>query len=483
MILTIDVGTTTFKGALFDSSGKLILSESLPMRICSNGQSSHECDPRQWADALSAICRKFASNGPIRAIVVSGNGPTLVPVLGTPVCEAGSLKAPTAMARLWLDRRATAEAAEISTRMGLFVDASFSLPKALYLYRQERELYDRTLWFLSSFDFINYLLTDQARAVLHAEDSQRWYWTDWMIQEIGLDTGKFPPFCKAGELVGEVTSLAADCLGLTAGTPVFAGGPDFFTSILGTGAVELGRVCDRSGTSEGINLCTAIPLDDSRLMTYLHPIKPYYNVSGIISTSGKAIGWAKDIFGFGQASFEKMYLEMAKAAPGAGGLVFLPYLSGERAPIWDPEARAVFNGLSLSSGVPEMLRAVAEGVCLAMRDVITVMEDLGGAVKQLRITGGPAESVFLNQLKADVTGKEVLVPAVQDAELVGSLVVALTALGDYPSLASAADDIVRIGSSYQPDPKLESIYTELFGQYRATYRNLKKARIGEGEIR
>jgi xylulokinase len=476
MIFTIDVGTTTFKGALFNDDGSLHTLESLPMSIVSDTEGSYECDPRQWSDALGAICKKFSEIGKIRAVVVSGNGPTLVPVLGRPLCKAGVLGADAGLAKLWLDRSAVDEALEISQRIGSFVDPSFSLPKALKLFRNQRKIYDKTLCFLSSFEFINYLLTGETATVLHADDSRRWYWTDDILMQLGLDSRKFPPFCKPGDSIGNVSLLAEQCLGIPKETPVFAGGPDFFMSILGTGAVEPGRVCDRSGTSEGINLCTHKPLDDGRLMTYLHPIKPYYNVSGIISTSGKAIGWAKNLFGFAGLSFDSLYAEMAKAKAGSGGLIFLPYLSGERAPIWDPDARGVFNGLSLSAGCPELLRSVAEGVCLAMRDVISVMEELGGKVGQLRITGGPAESRFLNQLKADVTRREVLVPAIQDAELVGSLVVAMYALGDYSSLAEAAEQLVGIESVYRPDPSVDGLYADLFARYRETYRNLKNIR-------
>jgi xylulokinase len=208
-------------------------------------------------------------------------------------------------------------------------------------------------------------------------------------------------------------------------------------------------------------------------MAYRHPIDPYYNVSGIISSSGQAIGWAKNLFGLGEATYDRMYEEMAKAQPGANNLVFLPYLCGERAPIWDAKARGVFNGLALETGRAEMLRSVAEGVCFAMRDVITVMEELGAEVGELRLSGGPTHSAFLNQLKADITRREVLIPLITDAELVGDLIIALTEKKRYASLAEAAENLVTIQKRYTPDPTLKSLYEDLFGVYRSTYRNLK----------
>jgi len=278
-------------------------------------------------------------------------------------------------------------------------------------------------------------------------------------------------------LIGTVTALAGKTLALPVGIPVFAGAPDFYVSILGTGTVEVGQVCNRSGTSEGINLCTRKPLGDPRLMTYHHPVTPLYNVSGIISTSGKAIEWAKNLVGSRDVPFSELYATMAEAEPGSGGVVFLHYLSGERAPIWDPQARAVFSGLNLDTGKRELLRSVAEGICFAMRDVITVMEELGSEVGQLRITGGPSESDFMNQLKADITGREVLIPAIQDAELVGCLIIALKALGLVASYREASHAVVKTKHLFMPDPKLQKIYDKLF----TTYRSLKEGHIPKKE--
>ncbi|MGB4405552.1 MAG: FGGY-family carbohydrate kinase [Sphaerochaeta sp.] len=466
MILTIDLGTTTLKAALFSEAGILCSTSHATIGTQPN---YHEINPILWSKALSNVCNALGSLSSVNSVVISGNGPTLVPVLGYPESKEGVLFAKTGMARTWLDRRPVAESAEISEVLGTFVDAGFFLPKALYLFRNEKQTYEESRWLLSSHEYLDYLLTGVAKAIIHSDDSQQWYWTESLVTKLGMDTDKFPPFCNPGELIGTVTALASNTLALPVGTPVFAGAPDFYVSILGTGTVEVGQVCNRSGTSEGINLCTRKPLADPRLMTYHHPVSPLYNVSGIISTSGKAIEWAKNLVGDGDVSFSELYATMAEAEPGCGGVVFLPYLSGERAPIWDPDARAVFSGLNLETGKRELLRSVAEGTCLAMRDVITVMEELGSEVGQLRITGGPSESDFMNQLKADITGREVLIPAMQDAELVGCLIIALKAVGHFASYREASHAVVQTKHLFIPEPKLQKVYDELF----ATYRSLK----------
>ncbi|AEV28029.1 pentulose/hexulose kinase [Sphaerochaeta pleomorpha str. Grapes] len=469
MILTLDIGTTTLKGALFDDAGTLC-----SFKYATVPSQGFLIDPFQWSLALKTVCSSFPSLSEVDTVTISGNGPTLVPVFGNVEDRGGILSCDSAMARLWHDRRATQESEEVSRLANSFVDASFSLPKALYVYNREPEIYEKTKFFLSSYDFFNYLLTGEAKTILHAKGSERWYWNDMILEQLALDKTKFPAFCYPGQLIGTVSSLASLCLGIGAGATVYAGAPDFFVSILGTGAVSLGRVCDRSGTSEGINLCTKEPLGDNRLMAYRHPIKPYYNVSGIISSSGQAILWAKNLFGLKEASYDRLYEEMAEAKPGSGNLIFLPYLCGERAPIWDAKARGVFNGLALETGRAEMLRSVAEGVCFAMRDVITVMEDLGAKVGELRLSGGPTHSTFLNQLKADITRREVLIPMITDAELVGDLIIAQTAKNRYASLSEAAEDLVSIKKRYTPNPAVQGLYEDLFAVYRSTYQKLKE---------
>ncbi|MCK9287999.1 MAG: FGGY-family carbohydrate kinase [Sphaerochaetaceae bacterium] len=473
MILSIDMGTTTAKAAVFIASGACIDLVSCQYDSVDFYQDSIEIAPMQWAKALLSLTSRIPGKASIRAVVVSGNGPTVSPVFGDPIYEDSLLYAASGNARLWLDRRAVDESEQISRVVDAFVDSSFVLPKILYLYKNDRRLYDKTKWFLSSYEYVNYLLTGEAKAVLHAPDALRWYWDEHMLEQLGLDSKKFPTFCFPGDIVGTVTAQASRALDIPFGIPVFAGGPDFLVSIIGCAAVEPSQVCNRTGTSEGVNLCSKVPFDDDRLMTYLHPIKPYYNISGIISTSGKAIEWVKKLLGFNTMAYSDIYALMARSAPGANNLIFLPYLCGERAPIWDPYAKGVFNGLSLETQPEHLLRSVAEGICFAIRDVLEVMEESRGAIGDIRITGRLAENPFMNQLKADITGHRVLVPEIRDAELVGSMIIAMKALKEFDSLDEAASSLVKIETYLDPNEHLKAMYDDLFVEYHATYENLK----------
>jgi xylulokinase len=471
MILAIDVGTTTIKAGLFSEEGRLLRKSFFENEIDCNGVHC-ECNPVQWIFGLRTALSSLDNLEEVEAIAVSGNGPTIVPVFSDPYLAGEELQVDTGNARLWLDRRADEEADIVSETLGAYVDPSFFLPKALNIARKYQQVYENTKHFLFSNDFIDYILTGRAKIAFPSEGLKRWYWNNSLLESLRLDIGKFPEFMRPGECVGSIQRAAAHYFGLPHGAPVFTGGPDFLASILGTGATTPGRVCNRSGTSEGINLCSRRHEPDERLMCYEHPVEPYYNVSGIISTSGKAIEWAKGLFGLHGQCFTELYANVAESPPGAGNLIFLPYLAGERAPIWDPDAHGVFNGLSLDTSQNDMLRAVVEGVCFSIRDVIRVMEELGHEVDDLRITGGPAQSDFLNQLKADITGKSVVIPTVKEAELVGDAVIAMTGAGKYGSFAEAAEEIVVAEKRYYPEKDKKELYDELFTVFRNTYNSL-----------
>jgi xylulokinase len=468
MLLVVDIGTSAFKSALYGFDGECRASAAVPLSFVSR-ESRHETEPEQWVRAFETCCRRLGPLGDVEALVISGNGPSLIPITGD-----GGLRPETAVARLWLDRRAAEEAAVVSALVGSFVDPSFFLPKALWIKNREPELYEKARCFLFCPEYLAYVLTGETRTVFPAEGLDRWYWDDGLLEKLALDPAKFPPFIAAGDTIGTLLPEAVKLFGFSKPVPVIAGGPDFFSAILGSGTASPGEACDRSGSSEGINVCTEKRIVDPRLMDYGHPVKPWWNLSGIISTTGKAVDRMMAILGLGPGAYDDFFALAAEAPPGAGGLIFLPYLAGERTPLWDPKAKGVFMGLDLDSGRAELARSTAEGICFAIRDVITVIEEAGAPVRKLRLTGGPAASAFLNQLRADVSGREVLVPAVRDAELLGNVCTGAAALGKYGSAGEAAAVLVKTARTYHPDMKKTGLYENIFTQYRELYVSLKE---------
>jgi xylulokinase len=472
VLLVVDIGTSALKAALYGFGGECRAQAASPLSILSRG-GRYEAGPEAWLRAFGDCCRRLGPLEKAEALVISGSGPTLVPVTGEPACGGEGLRLGAAPARLWLDRRDREEAALVSEVMGDFVDPGFFLPKALGIKRRDPGLYEKTRVFLSCPEYLACALTGEARTVFPSEGFDRWFWNGEVLEKLGLEKEKFPPFIAPGDTVGVLLPRPAAYFGFSGPVPVIAGGPDFFAAIPGSGAVRPGDACDRSGSSEGINVCTEKRITDSRLMSYGHPVKPWWNLSGIISTTGKAVDQVMGILGLRAGAWEEFFALAAEAAPGAGGLLFLPYLAGERAPLWDPRARGVFAGLGLDTGRAEMARAAAEGICFALRDVVSVMEEAGAPVRNLRVSGGPGASGFLNQLKADVSGRQVLVPAARYAELPGNACTGAAALGKYGSVGEAAAALVKTDRVFHPDEKKAPLYEERFARYRELYRSLK----------
>jgi xylulokinase len=479
MLLTIDIGTSIFKSAIWDFDGKRQAFASVPLSISRNEGLRHEADGGQWLKAFEDCCHVLGANiklNSVETIIICGNGPSLTPVLAAPSIEGGSdgnsFGLHLAPSRLWLDRRAVEAAKQVSALAGGFVDPGFYLPKALDIKINEGPLYENTMFFLGCPELLAYALTGEARTVFPSDGFERWFWNDSILERLGLDKGKFPPFIRPGEVFGQLIPEVANRFGFKPYTPVISGGPDFFAAILGSGTIKPGQVCDRAGTSEGINACTPRRIIDERLMSYKHPVKPFWNLSGIVSTTGKAIEWGHSLLGL--ETYEAFYALAQTARPGAGGLVFLPYLAGERAPVWDPSKRGVLRGLGLSTGRPEFARSVLEGICFAIRDITVIMEEGapskegGSIIEELRVAGALSNSDLLNQIKADITKKPVLVPCQKETELMGLAIIGSCALGKYASFAEAASALVKIDKEFLPDAKNAVIYDELFGEYLKT---------------
>ena len=466
MILAIDIGTTAVKCALFAGGegagagaaapGSCIAVERAP--VAAEGV-RQETDARLWSHAVrAAVAGLPRAAEAVTACVVTGNGPTLIP------CNAAGV--PVGAALTWLHARARREAREVAERTGIVVDASFPLPKALWLARQRPAMYERSAWLLSCAEWVVFRLTGCAHTAIGAEGFDRFYWSEEALSAVGLDPGRFPPFAIAGVEIGRVTAAAAAAFGIAAGARVYAGAADFQMALIGSATVEAGRTLDRSGSSEGINYASPVPVDDPRLIAAPHLIAGLHNVGGVTSASGRALQWLAESAAPAPVALSAAVERGAAAPAGARRALFLPYLSGERTPHWNPQASAAFLGLTLRHGWDEMARAVLESVGFAIRQIIAILAEHDCRVERLTACGGPARFAAWNQIKADVTGVPVQTLANPEADLVGCACVALTAEGYFDDLAGAAAALVRPGREYQPDRSLAELYAELFDAYQ-----------------
>jgi xylulokinase len=470
VILAVDVGSSAVKAGLFSDSGALAKTARAELRASTRRDPrgaplAHEVDPSAWIEAIASIAPALLGEARhVEWVVVSGNGPTLLP--------ADAEGRPLHDALTWMDRRASEEAEDASAAAGAFIDPSFALPKALWFKRQRPAIYERTAAFLSCPEYVVRVLTGESTTIVPA-GYERHYGDASLRADLGLDPSKFPPLARPGATIGRVVAAGEAATGIPAGARVVAAGPDFLAALVGTATVAPGRACDRAGTSEGVNLCASRATDDARLLSVPHIVPPYTNLSAYVSTSGAAVDWWRAAAGCRDVDYDAFFAEAGRAAAGASRVVFLPYLAGERAPIWDAAARGAFIGLSLGHGRAEMSRAVIESIAFAMRDIIEVMEEVGAPVAELRATGKPTQSELWNRIKADITGRPISLPECGEPELMGDACFGLAAAGRYASLAEAAEDLVRMRATFEPDRSAKGLYDELFGVYREAYAALK----------
>jgi len=455
--LTVDVGSSQVKAGLVSEEGRLLSSARRPVRIIhGEGPNEHETEAGEWVEAaFEAMAETLQGQAAPRALAVSGNGPTLVALdaAGRPLGRALS----------WMDRRASSEAALVSRLAGLPIDASFYLPKALWFARRHPEA-GRIRRFMSCPEHLLFELTGEAWTYLPDPGYQPYIWSDALIEGAGLEASLFPPFIEPGIRAGGLRPQAAARLGLPPGIPAFAGFPDFLAGLVGAGIVEEGMAGDRGGTSEALNIAARAPYPGRGLLSLPHAIPGLWNLSGGLSTSGKALEWLAANLGLGDVG---ELLGLAESAePGARGLVFLPYLAGERAPLWDPDRRAAFVGLSLSHGRAEMARAACEALCFGLRFPAELAAAAGFPPTVLRTLGLLGRNPFMASTKAAILGLPLEIPEVQDSELVGDAAACAKGLGDHADLRTASKAMARMAGRVEPAAGTEERYEEAYGLWK-----------------
>ncbi len=266
-----------------------------------------------------------------------------------------------------------------------------------------------------------------------------------------------------------MTTLA----GLIEGTPVVAGGLDAACSTLGAGVCLPGQTQEQGGTAGGMSICTAEALAHKSLILSTHVVPGLYLLQGGTTSCGGALKWFRQELGGGK-SFDELTAEAEKIPAGAEGVVFLPYMAGERSPIWDPEAKGVFYGLGYDKTRAHMIRAVLEGTAYSLEHNLRVAREVGAEVETMNATGGAANSRLWMQIKADVTGKTIRVPASDNASTLGAAILAGVGCGIYAGCEEAVKKTVAITRVHQPDPEKREVYRRRMELYLRLYEDLKQ---------
>ena len=360
-----------------------------------------------------------------------------------------------------MDTRVTSEVPDLEAATGVAGWALGVLPAARWLERNEPESASRVQWYLNTWEWATLRLTGvAARTISLGQDAM----SAQKAVRAGLAANRLPPVLAAGAMVGEVTPTAAAELGLSAGIPVFAGTVDSFASFHGAGLVDAGDAIDTGGTSGGLAVYWDALVAVPGAWVAPAPLPDRWMVGGAMTATGKALDWFADQV-VGGVDATTLVRAAASIEPGAQGLLFLPYLAGERSPIWDPQARGAFVGLTLAHGAQHLARAIMEGAAFALRQVATPILAAGLRIDELRVTGGTASHEAWNQMKADVLGVTVAVPEVIDAALLGAAILAAVGKGWYPDTVAAIRGMVRIDHRCEPIPANRAIYDALFDAY------------------
>lgn len=456
-ILGIDLGTTEVKVALVTLDGRLLALGRAGYRTETDTETGRaEQDPDAWWGALTTAIRFVTASGraEILAIAVDGHGPSLVAVDGD--------GRPTRPSVIWQDTRATAEQAELAAATGLEGWSLAGLPAALWVERNEPDVAARTRWYLATWEFVGLRLTGRAATTLAYDQP---FPDAAVLEAAGIPSRRVPETIRAGTVLGGLSHGAADELRLAAGIPVVAGVVDAWASFHGAGMTKRGDAIDVGGAAGGFGVYWDEPIRVPGSFVTIAPLPGLFSIGGAMAATGRAIDWFNAEIVGSSGTVEALLEEAATTPAGADGALFLPYLAGERSPIWDPTARGAFVGLTLDHRRGHLARAILEASALAIRHVAAPILAAGIRVDEMRVCGGPARSEAWNQIKADVTGFSVEVPAILETAVLGAAILGATGIGAYPDVPAAIRGMTHVSRRLEPRSELRDLYDAAYQAY------------------
>jgi xylulokinase len=486
LLAGLDLGTSACKCAVINTDGVLLASASRPYPVHSPHPGWAEQDPQDWfhsaVDSLRAALEeaeaKSHSKPRIAAIGLSGQ-------MHTTVC-LGPDGLPLRPAILWSDTRSAAMVKQINRQVGIDqlrawtgnrLAAGFTLATWQWLRRHESEVFRRTRWILLPKDALRLQLTGEigtepsdASATLLFDPFQR-AWSRALLDALHLDPAVLPQLHSSQAVAGGLLAVPAQLAGLPGGIPVVFGGSDQSMQALGSAIIRPGQVSAAIGTGGQIFAPLAAPIPDpsGRLHLFCHALPDLWHLEAAILSAGASLHWLRDQIASG-SSFTELADAAAAVPPGSEGLYFLPYLSGERTPYFDPQRRAGFIGLSMRHTRAHLVRAVMEGVVFAMRQGLDLIRALGVQPAEIAISGGSARHPLWRQLQADIYGVPVRsTPGSANVAAVGAALLAGVGVGAFSSADEACTAVRQSageGSLTLPDPDRAARYTILYEGYR-----------------
>jgi xylulokinase len=493
-LLGIDIGTSACKVTLFSVNGETVAQESGDFRIYRPAPGWAEQDPNEWWDVSAAAVKRLLSASGVSASRIAGVGVDGQSWSAIPIDKDGKVLRNTP---IWMDMRAADICRDVAERFpeeeifsvcGNPFKPSYTTPKILWYQREEPRLFEKTSKILQSNAFIVFRLTGELSHDLsqgyglHFFDMRNLRLDSDAAHRLGIDSSLIPPLCASHRVVGAVTREAAAYTGLAEGTPVVAGGLDAACGTLGAGVLAEEQTQEQGGQAGGMSICVESYRADPRLILSPHVVPGVWLLQGGTVGGGGALKWAEAELGAaerveaearGVSPFRVLDEVAGRVAAGSDGVVFLPYLSGERSPIWDERAKGVWYGLDYSKTRAHLIRAVLEGVAFSLRHNIETAHEAGAEAGVLYAIGGGACSKLWNQIKADVTGHEIVVTGAESATGAGAVMLAGVGAGVYNTFDEAVSVFVKENAQYEPIPGNKDIYERGYETYRALYEQLR----------
>lgn len=501
-LLGIDIGTSACKIAIFDEDGQVKASASQAYQVYYPSPGWAEQNPEEWWMAVGCAIKKALEKGKIDPADIAGIGIDGQSWSAIPIDREGEVLANTP---IWMDTRAADICEKVGARIGedrIFdvcgnpFKPSYTTPKILWYKEQLPEVYKHTYKVLQSNSYIGFKLTGQVSQELtqgyghHCYNMRTGQWDLDMCRELGVDTGMLPDIYACHDVIGTVTEKAAKECGLVEGIPVVAGALDAACGTLGAGVIHSGETQEQGGQAGGMSICLDTYKSDKRLILSHHAVPGQWILQGGTVGGGGVMRWMEQEFAdyerqkgaeLGKSSLD-LFNELAEKIPaGSDGVVFLPYMSGERSPIWDPNAKGMFYGLDFSKTKGHFIRAAMEGVAFSLRHNIEVAEEAGAYASELRSMGGSANSILWTQMKADVTGKKIVVPSSDTATTLGAVILAGVGVGMYADFEEAVKKTVVLKREHIPNPEVKEAYDRNYKIYLELYKNLKDVMSQKGE--
>jgi xylulokinase len=503
-LLGIDVGTGGTRAVVVDENGSVVASataEHAPFASPQTGWAEQQ--PLDWWRATMEAVRGVLSPAGVNADEIAGVGFSGQMHGAVLLDEDQEVIRP---ALIWCDQRTDGQAKAITSKVGAsrLIEltanpalTNFTVTKLMWVREHEPALWARFRYFLLPKDYVRLCLTGQratdvadASGTLLLDVANR-RWSDAMLDALDLDKSCLPELFESSDITGRVSAEGAAATGLREGLPVVAGAGDQAAGAVGMGIVRPGAVSATIGTSGVVFAATDRPALDQggRIHTFCHAIAGRWHVMGVTQAAGLSLRWFRERFGLGSDDavasddddpYDLLCKEAATAPPGSDGVLWAPYLMGERTPYLDPGARAALVGLAANHTRAHAIRAILEGVAFSLRDTLTIFAEMEVPVDSIRLGGGGARGLLWRQIQADIYGREVEILAAEEGAAYGAALLAGVGVGTWSSVDDACAAAVRVAARVEPDASASALLNRRYSAYRALYPALRSVAEATG---